>query len=212
MTQGQTLSRIKELAVIATIRAPSAEAAVDTCEALLAGGVECLEITFTTPEAPAAIAAARARFGDRALVGAGTLRDEAEARAAIDAYAEFLVSPGLEPGAAAAMAAAPVPALIGALTPTEAMRAAAAGADAVKLFPSSLGGVPYLKALRGPLPDIPIVPTGGIGPQQVTEFLEAGAFAVGAGGELCPKQAIAEGDFATITELAKQFKAAVPAR
>ena len=110
------------------------------------------------------------------------------------------------------MADAEAPSVIGALTPTEVMRAVKAGADAVKLFPSSLGGVPYMKALRGPLPDVSFIPTGGIGPAEVTAFLEAGAAAVGAGGELCPSSAIVSGDFSRITELARAFVAAIPQR
>ena len=109
------------------------------------------------------------------------------------------------------MAASPLPSLIRALTPTEVMNALRAGADAVKLFPASLGGVAYMKALRGPLPDVPFVPTGGIGPAEVSAFLEAGAAAIGAGGELCPSSAIAAGDFGLITERARAFVTAIPA-
>src|SRR5690606_21351924 len=146
--------------------------ALDTCEALLAGGITALEITFTTPEAEKAIAEAVARYeGSNALVGAGTLRTPQEAEAAIAAGARFLVSPGLDAETARVMADAEAPSVIGALTPTEVMRAVKAGADAVKLFPSSLGGVPYMKALRGPLPDVSFIPTGGIGPAEVTAFL-----------------------------------------
>lgn len=206
-----TADELTQRAVIATIRAPDPEAAIDTCEALLAGGVSALEITFTTPGAAEAIAEAVARFEDRdALVGAGTLRTPAEAEAALAAGARYLVSPGLDLETARVMAEADVPSLIGALTPTEVMAAVAAGADLVKLFPSSLGGVAYMKALRGPLPDVRFVPTGGIGPAEVTAFLSAGAAAVGAGGELCPSAAIADGDFARITELARTFIAAIP--
>lgn len=208
-----TVDALKQRAVIATIRAPSPEAAVATCDALLAGGVSALEITFTTPRAEEAIAEAVSRFaGTDALIGAGTLRTPAEAEAAIEAGSRFLVSPGLDAETARVMADADAPSLIGALTPTEVMAAVAAGADLVKLFPSSLGGVAYMKALRGPLPDVAFVPTGGIGPAEVTSFLSAGAAAVGAGGELCPSAAIAEGDFARITELARAFVAAIPDR
>lgn len=204
---------LKRRAVIATIRAPSPEAALGTCEALLEGGVSALEITFTTPRAEQAIAEAVARFeGADALIGAGTLRTPQQAEAAIEAGARFLVSPGLDADTAKVMAAADAASLIGALTPTEVMAAVSAGADLVKLFPSSLGGVAYMKALRGPLPDVAFVPTGGIGPAEVEAFLSAGAAAVGAGGELCPSAAIAEGDFARISELARSFVAAIPER
>ena len=207
------IAGLRERAVIATIRAPDPDAAVATCEALLAGGVSALEITFTTPRAEEAIAEAVRRFADSgALVGAGTLRSPADADAAIAAGARYLVSPGLDPETARVMAAAEAPSLIGALTPTEVMAALAAGADLVKLFPSSLGGVAYMRALRGPLPDVRFVPTGGIGPAEVTAFLSAGAAAVGAGGELCPSAAIAAGDWPRITDLARTFTAAIPAR
>lgn len=212
MSGTEPIERLTELAVIATIRAPSPEAAVATCDALVAGGITALEITFTTPDAEVAIADAVARFGNRAMVGAGTLRTTDQVSKSLAGGAEFLVSPGLTPEVAAAMAKAPVPALIGALTPTEVMNADAAGADLVKLFPSSLGGVPYMRSLRGPLPEVRFVPTGGIGPAEVTSFIEAGAAAVGAGGELCPSAAIADGNWNRITELAEQFVAAIPAR
>lgn len=198
-------------AVVATIRAPDPDAAVATCEALLAGGVSALEITFTTPRAEEAIAEAVRRFeGAGGLIGAGTLRTPAQAEAAIEAGARYLVSPGLDAETARVMAAAEPPSLIGALTPTEVMAAVAAGADLVKLFPSSLGGVAYMRSLRGPLPDVRFVPTGGIGPAEVTAFLSAGAAAVGAGGELCPAAAIAAGDWPRITDLARSFIAAIP--
>lgn len=208
---GEIVEGLRRRAVIATIRAPSPEAALSTCEALLAGGVSALEITFTTPRAEEAIAEAVARFeGSEALVGAGSVRSPAEAEAAIDAGARYLVSPGLDAETARVMATAEAASLIGALTPTEVMAAIAAGADLVKLFPSSLGGVPYMKSLLGPLPNVPFVPTGGIGPAEVTAFLEAGASAIGAGGELCPSSAIASGDFDRITELARTFVSAIP--
>lgn len=211
MSKEATIERIGELAVIATIRAPSPAAALDTAAALIEGGISCLEITFTTPDAPAAIASAIERFGSSALIGAGTIRSRSDTEAAIAAGAEFLVSPGLESDAAEAMTASSRAAIIGALTPTEVMSALIAGADLVKLFPSSLGGTGYMKSLRGPFPDVRFVPTGGIGPLEVTEFLGAGAVAVGAGSELCPSKAIAAGDFAQVTELARKFAAAIPA-
>lgn len=194
--------------VIAVLRAPSAETAISAAEALLDGGITGIEITYSTPDAPTAIAQLRSRHPE-AVIGAGTVRTEKEAAAAAEAGAQFLVSPGSTPAVVSAMLATGLPTLAGALSPTEIMSAVDAGVHAVKLFPGSLGGPGYLRTLRGPFPDIPIVPTGGVSADNVAEWLAAGALAVGAGGELCPAQAIAEAAWRDITARARAFAAAL---
>jgi 2-dehydro-3-deoxyphosphogluconate aldolase/(4S)-4-hydroxy-2-oxoglutarate aldolase len=200
--------RLRDEQVLAVIRADSADAAVQAGRALAAGGIRALEVAFTTPDALAAI---RELAADEELfVGAGTVLSGDQASAAIDAGAAFLVSPSLVPDALAVARAAGVLALPGALTPTEVV-AAAELADVVKLFPASLGGVSYLKALLAPLPDLHIVPTGGVSAANATEWLAAGALAVGAGGDLCPPALIAEGEFGELTNRARSYREALGA-
>jgi 2-dehydro-3-deoxyphosphogluconate aldolase/(4S)-4-hydroxy-2-oxoglutarate aldolase len=194
--------------VIAVLRAPSADAAVGAAEALLAGGITGIEITYSTPDAARAIARQRDRQPG-ALVGAGTIRTPGQAEEAAEAGAQFVVSPGSTPHLVAAMLATGRPTLAGALTPTEIMAAVDAGVHAVKLFPGSLGGPAYLRALRGPFPDVPIVPTGGVSAGNLADWFASGALAVGAGGELCPGPAIAAGGYAEITERARTFHGAL---
>ncbi len=177
------LEQLRNTGVVAVIRAASADAAVAMSHALVRGGVTGIEITFSTPGAPDAIARARKEL-PTALVGAGTVLNDAELNAAIDAGASFLVSPHTDEALLRAAQAKQVPFLAGALTPTEVVRAYAAGATCVKLFPGSAVGPSYLKALRGPLPHIPLMPTGGVDEKNIGEWLAAGAVAVGMGGSL----------------------------
>jgi 2-dehydro-3-deoxyphosphogluconate aldolase/(4S)-4-hydroxy-2-oxoglutarate aldolase len=200
------IQRLHGEGLLAVIRAGAARHAVEAGRALAAGGVRALEVAFTTPDAEQAIGALAAS-GDL-FVGAGTVLSPAQAEAAIEAGAQFLVSPGfLEPVLDVAEAAG-VLALPGALTPTEVL-AAAARADVVKLFPASLGGPAYLRALLAPLPDVKLVPTGGVSATNVGDWLDAGAFALGAGADLCPPAAVAAEDFASLTESAQRYRAAV---
>jgi 2-dehydro-3-deoxyphosphogluconate aldolase/(4S)-4-hydroxy-2-oxoglutarate aldolase len=198
--------RLQDEQVLAVIRADSAGAAVEAGRALAAGGVRALEVAFTTPDAPAAIR--ELATDDELFVGAGTVLDADQARVAIDAGAAFLVSPSLVPEALAVAREAGVLALPGALTPTEVV-AAAQVADVVKLFPASLGGVSYLKALLAPLPDLRIVPTGGVSVDNAHEWLAAGALAVGAGGDLCAPALIADGRFDELTRRARNYREAL---
>ena len=202
------LQPLARAGVIAVLRAPSADAAVGAAEALLAGGITGIEITYSTPDAARAIARLRDRHPS-ALVGAGTIRTPGQAGEAARAGAQFVVSPGSPPDLVAAMLATGLPTLAGALTPTEIMAAVDAGVHAVKLFPGSFGGPAYLRALRGPFPDVPIVPTGGVSAGNLADWFASGALAVGAGGELCPGPAIAAGGHAEITERARTFRAAL---
>ena len=198
--------RLHDEQVLAVIRADSAASAVEAGRALAAGGVRALEVAFTTPDAPAAIRELAA--DDELLVGAGTVLSDAHAHAALDAGAAFLVSPSLVPAVLAVAREAGVLALPGALTPTEVV-AAAELAEVVKLFPASLGGVSYLKALLAPLPDLRIVPTGGVSASNAREWLAAGAFAVGAGGDLCPAELIADRRLDELTKRARSYRAAL---
>jgi 2-dehydro-3-deoxyphosphogluconate aldolase/(4S)-4-hydroxy-2-oxoglutarate aldolase len=200
------VQRLRAEGLRAVIRAGTAEHAVHAGRALAAGGVRALEVAFTTPDAEQAIAAL-ASSGDL-FVGAGTVLTPAQAEAAIDAGAQFLVSPGfLEPVLDVAEKAG-VLALPGALTPTEVL-AAAARAEVVKLFPASLGGPAYLRALLAPLPEAKLVPTGGVSVTNLGDWLGAGAFALGAGADLCPPGAIAAEDFASLTESAQRYRTAL---
>ena len=191
------------------IRADSADAATAVVEALVEAGLVVAEITMTVPGAIDAIASVRKRFGDNVVVGAGTVTDADSARRAVDAGAEFIVTPCLVPEVIDAARRAEVPVLPGALTPTEVLHAFRLGGDMVKIFPAqNVGGASYLRALRGPFPEIPLVPTGGVTLDNVREMFDAGAAAVGVGSELISKDALARRDYAAIGALAGQFLAA----
>jgi 2-dehydro-3-deoxyphosphogluconate aldolase/(4S)-4-hydroxy-2-oxoglutarate aldolase len=202
------LGPLRAATVVAVLRAPSAEAAVQATDALVAGGVTGIEVTYSTPDAAAVIREVRHRHGDAVHLGAGTVLRPAQAHEAVEAGAEFLVSPGTDAELAGAMLGTGVTVLSGALTPTEVMAALRLGVHVVKLFPASLGGPAFLKALRGPFPDVAFVPTGGVNPENLPDWLAAGAVAVGAGSELCSSQAMATGDWATITATAERFSTA----
>jgi 2-dehydro-3-deoxyphosphogluconate aldolase/(4S)-4-hydroxy-2-oxoglutarate aldolase len=197
-----TLGALAEAGVIAVIRAPSADAAVAVAEAVLRGGLRALEITFTTPGALEAIG--RLTRHD-AIVGAGTVAERGQAAAAVAAGARFLVSPGTDDPILAEMTATGVVTLAGVYTASEAMRARRLGASAVKLFPAGSGGIGLLRALREPFPQLPIVPTGGVTPENLGDWLAAGALAVGAGGALSPRGA----DLGEIERRASAFKLAL---
>jgi len=177
------LERLRSTGVVAVIRAASADAALAMSHALVRGGVSGIEITFSTPGAPEAIARARAELPN-ALIGAGTVLTPEQLDAACAAGATFLVSPHLDERLVSRAGERGVPFLPGAFTPTEIVRAHQAGAACVKLFPGSQLGPAYVKALRGPLPQIPLMPTGGVDEQNLAEWLGAGVVAVGMGGKL----------------------------
>jgi 2-dehydro-3-deoxyphosphogluconate aldolase/(4S)-4-hydroxy-2-oxoglutarate aldolase len=202
------LAALRSTTVVAVLRAPSAAAGIRASDALIAGGVTGIEITYSTPDAAAVIAEVRARHGDGVYLGAGTVLQPVQAAEAVAAGAQFLVSPGTEPRLAAAMLDTGAVVLCGALTPSEVMATVACGVHVVKLFPASLGGPAFLKALRGPFPDVSFVPTGGVNADNLLDWLAAGAVAVGAGGELCSASAMAAGDWAAVTDSARQFAAA----
>jgi 2-dehydro-3-deoxyphosphogluconate aldolase / (4S)-4-hydroxy-2-oxoglutarate aldolase len=202
------IERLRAARVIAVLRTPDGESAVRAAEALTAGGVRAIELTFTTPGAAEALRRARELLPGDVVVGAGTIRDSVQLDAALDAGAEFLVTPHLDRALLDAMLDSGRLALPGTLTPTEVAAALDAGATAVKLFPASVVGPSYVKALRGPFPGVQVVPTGGIGPADVRPWLDAGALAVGAGGELCPSPLVAEGRWDELSAAAERFLAA----
>jgi len=202
--------RLREVGIIPIIRAPSADAVMPVAEALLQAGLPVVEITLTVPNAIDAISAVAKRFSGKVLVGAGTVTDAETARRAVEAGAGFIVTPCLVPEVIEAAHRANVAVLPGALTPTEVFEAFRLGGDMVKVFPAqSVGGAAYLRALRGPFPHIPLVPTGGVTLDNIAEMFKAGAAAVGVGTELISKDALARRDYAAIGALAKQFVEAV---
>ena len=211
MDKRATLQQLKELGLIAVIRGPSADKTVEIVAALAAGGVRAIEITYSTPQAADVVRRLSEQYGDEILLGMGTLTCPEQAEEAAGAGAHYLVSPMIDEALAGAMVATGRVVMIGALTPTEIVRAHRLGSDVVKLFPGSLGGPAYLKAIRGPFPDIPIMPTGGVEAGNLADWFAAGAFAVGAGSNLCPKPLVQAGHWDEITELARAFVAAVSA-
>lgn len=199
------LATLKTTRVLAVVRAPSAESAVRAADALVAGGVTGLEITYSTPDAPAVIRELDARYGDRIYLGAGTVTTPEEATRAADAGARFLVSPGTRRELTAAMKATGLLVMTGALTPSEVMAAIDFGTDVVKIFPASLGGPAFLKSLRGPFPNVPLMPTGGVTPDNIGDWFAAGAIAVGAGGDLVSGADLAAGRYDEVERKARLF-------
>ena len=210
MTHSVILSWIKRIALVPIVRTPDAESAVAAVDALQAGGIDCVEITMTVANALRAIEAVADRYGNNVLLGAGTVLDPETARACILAGAQFLVTPALNTKTIELARRYAKPIFPGALTPTEVLTAWEAGGDAIKVFPcSALGGAKYIKALKAPLPQVELVPTGGVNLDTLAHFLAAGSAAVGVGTELVDNRTIADKNFALITERARQFCEAV---
>jgi 2-dehydro-3-deoxyphosphogluconate aldolase/(4S)-4-hydroxy-2-oxoglutarate aldolase len=207
----ETLDRIRQVGLLAVIRGPDPALTVQMVDALIAGGVRGIEITYTTPNAAEVVTTLARTYGDSIVLGMGTLLEPAQAEEALAAGARFLVSPHSDAILAQAMAATGLPFMLGALTPSEVVAAHKLGSSVVKLFPGSLGGPAYLKSLRAPFPHIPMMPTGGVSVDNVGDWLAAGAFAVGAGSELCPTAWAKERRFDAIRERAAAFVAAVQA-
>jgi len=212
MTQQQVCRTIEDLGLVPVVRAPTASLAVRAVEAVLAGGVTIFEITMTVPDAIGVIKSLVDKFRGRAVVGAGTVLSADDARACIDAGAQFIVSPGLDVATIKAAHARDVPAIPGALTPTEVITAWKAGANMVKIFPcSSVGGAKYLRALRGPLPQVKMLPTGGVTLATVGEYISAGAAALGIGTELVDMAALEAGQDRALSDRARELAQAVKA-
>ncbi|HXE83466.1 MAG TPA: bifunctional 4-hydroxy-2-oxoglutarate aldolase/2-dehydro-3-deoxy-phosphogluconate aldolase [Gemmatimonadales bacterium] len=206
----KTVATLREVGIIPIIRAASADVAVAVVEAILRAGISVAEITMTVPNALDAMATVAKRFAGKVLLGAGTVTDAETARRAVDAGAQFVVTPCLVPEVIEAAHRADVAVLPGALTPGEIFEAFRLGGDLIKIFPiQSLGGAAYLRALRGPFPHIPFVPTGGVTLDNIDEMFQARAAAVGVGNQMIPKEALARRDYAEISSLARQFLHAV---
>jgi 2-dehydro-3-deoxyphosphogluconate aldolase / (4S)-4-hydroxy-2-oxoglutarate aldolase len=209
LNHGDILRRIKASAIVAIIRTPDAKTAIAAVQALLAGGLECVEITMTVENALNALEAIADRYGDRVLLGAGTVLDAETARACMLAGAQFLVAPGLNSKTIEMARRYSRPMFPGALTPTEVLAAWEAGADAIKVFPcNAVGGAKYIKALKAPFPHIELFPTGGVNLETLADFLTAGSAAVGVGSELVDAKSAADGGYHLITERARQFREA----
>jgi 2-dehydro-3-deoxyphosphogluconate aldolase / (4S)-4-hydroxy-2-oxoglutarate aldolase len=206
MTRDQICQRITEIGIVPIVRASSSALAKQAVEAICAGGIPVVEVTMTVPGAIDLIRDLVKSLGKDVIFGAGTILDADTAQRCIDAGAEFLVSPGFDAGTVQLANHLGKPIMAGALTPTEVIAAWRAGSDFVKIFPcGTVGGAKYIKALKAPLPQIPMVPTGGVNLQTAAEFIQAGAEALGVGGELVLASALKSGDMKPITEAAVQF-------
>jgi 2-dehydro-3-deoxyphosphogluconate aldolase/(4S)-4-hydroxy-2-oxoglutarate aldolase len=206
------LGRIRDLGLVPVVRAQSAEEAIQAIDAIRAGGIDVLEVTMTVPDAIPLIAQVAKRFGQDAVIGAGTVLDAETARACILAGAQFVVTPTLKAETIACCRRYSVPVLPGALTPTEVLTAWEAGADMVKVFPcSAVGGASYIKALKAPLPQVELVPTGGVNLETAAEFIKAGSTALGLGSDLVDLKALREGNAALVTERARKLVGIVQA-
>jgi len=208
-TRQDVMIRLTELGAIAVVRLDSAEAAVLAAEAVHAGGVHAVEVTLTTPGALDVIRHLSTVPG--MIVGAGSVLDAESARAAIHAGARYIVSPALLPDLVDTGHAAEVAVLLGGFTPTEILRAHRAGADAVKVFPSDALGPAFIRGVLGPMPFLHLIPTGGVTPDNVGDWLRAGAVAAGLGGALVDAKRVAAGDYAALTERARRVAASVAA-
>lgn len=210
MNKQEVLEKIKAVGVLPVIRAPSTDLALRAVEAVLEGGITVLEVTLTVPDALTLIHSLAIRFEDRVVLGAGSVTTTEQALRASEAGAKFIVSPGLNLDMVRVMKEQDVAMVAGALTPTEVMAASQAGADFIKIFPcDSMGGAKYLKALRGPLPHVSLVPTGGVSVETAPEFLRAGAVALGVGSDLVDLKALAAGQESVIVERARALLDAV---
>ncbi len=206
----EVMERIREIGIVPVVRATSASEATDAVEAIRAGGIPILEITLTVPGAVQIIGELSKRIGDTALIGAGTVLDAESAQECIDAGARFIVSPALDIPTIAICRRLGIPVFAGALTPTEIVTAWKAGANAVKVFPANaVGGASYLKSVKAPLPQVELLPTGGVSLKTVAEFIHAGAFALGIGADLVDLAALRRGEADAITAKARQYVAAV---
>jgi 2-dehydro-3-deoxyphosphogluconate aldolase / (4S)-4-hydroxy-2-oxoglutarate aldolase len=203
------LRRVLDCGIVAVVRSPDSHQLVEVVRALADGGVTVAEITMTVPDALDVLRQVRRAIGDRVLLGAGTILDPETARAALLAGAEFLVSPTINLDVIKICQRYHKLVMPGAFTPTEILTAWETGADIVKVFPAEVVGPAFFKAMRGPLPQIRLMPTGGVDLTTASAFLQAGACCLGIGGQLVEPRAVASGNFERIRELARQYVAAV---
>jgi 2-dehydro-3-deoxyphosphogluconate aldolase / (4S)-4-hydroxy-2-oxoglutarate aldolase len=206
MTKQDILRKIAEVGLVPVVRAQSADEAMQLVDAIREGGVTVLEITMTVPGAIGVMEQVARRFGADVILGAGTVLDPETARACMLAGAQFVVSPALNLATIEICRRYSVPVIPGALTPTEVVTAWTAGADVVKVFPcGALGGASYLKSLKAPLPQIELIPTGGVSVKTAGDFIRAGALALGVGADLADTQAIRDGNARAVTEKAREY-------
>jgi 2-dehydro-3-deoxyphosphogluconate aldolase / (4S)-4-hydroxy-2-oxoglutarate aldolase len=211
-TIDDVVGRIGEIGIIPVVRASSANEASRAVEAICAGGIPIVEITMTVPNAVALIREVSEQYGNRVLVGAGTITTAEQAELSIAAGARFIVSPGLSPAVLEIAHSSETLAIPGALTPTELMNAEANGARLIKIFPcGNVGGPKYLRSLRGPFPNSSLIPTGGVNATNAADFIAAGAFAIGVGADLVDPAALKRGDLQKITAGARELAQAVAA-
>ena len=201
--------KIAESGLVAIVRLDDLSAAVKVTEALLRGGVRSVEFTFTNPTAGRVIEEVRGALGERASIGAGSVLDPETARTAILAGAEFVVTPVVNTAVIELCNRYAVPTVIGAFTPTEMLTAWQAGASYVKVFPASVGGPRYLKDVRGPLPQLKLIPTGGVDLDNAAEFIRAGAAAIAVGSNLVDAKTVGAGRWEVLEERARAFAEAV---
>ena len=206
MTKAEVRQKITSTGIVPVIRASTAEKAFMAVDALQTGGISVVEVTLTVPGAEQVIKALRKKFDGVLLVGAGTVLNPASAECCLNAGAEFIVSPGFNPATVDFVKARKVLVMAGGLTPTEILAAWESGSDFVKVFPcNAVGGASYIKSLKGPFPQIPFIPTGGVNLQTAADFILAGSEALGIGGELVSASALDSGKPEIITGLAKQY-------
>jgi 2-dehydro-3-deoxyphosphogluconate aldolase/(4S)-4-hydroxy-2-oxoglutarate aldolase len=206
MTQDQVAAKIREIGIVPVVRAKSAKQAQLAAEAVCAGGVPIVEVTMTVPGAVELIGQLAKSAGKDVLIGAGTVLDAETARRCLDAGAQFVVSPGFDLETVRFVKQQKMLMMAGALTPTEVISAWKARSDFVKIFPcGSMGGAKYLKALKAPLPQVPMIPTGGVNLETAADMIRAGAEALGIGGELVSAAALASGDATPITDAARKY-------
>jgi 2-dehydro-3-deoxyphosphogluconate aldolase/(4S)-4-hydroxy-2-oxoglutarate aldolase len=209
MNRESTLKRIEAGGIVAVVRSDSGERLVNVARALAEGGVTAIEITFTVPDAIDVIRRVRRELGDTIALGAGTVLDPETARAALLAGAEYIVAPTLNLDVIKLCRRYDKAVMPGAFTPTEILTAWEAGADVVKVFPADVGGPAYLKAIKAPLPQVRLMPTGGVDLDTAEAFLKAGAFCLGTGSSLVDTKAVAAGDYDAIRQRASQFAAVI---
>jgi 2-dehydro-3-deoxyphosphogluconate aldolase/(4S)-4-hydroxy-2-oxoglutarate aldolase len=210
LEKNQVLKQIQEVGLLPVLRADSSKQAVAIANAITAGGISVLEVTMTVPGAVEVIRTLVQEYGTRLLIGAGSVLDPETARACMLAGAQFVVSPVLNLSTIAICRRYGIAVMPGALTPTEILTAWEAGADIVKVFPcSAVGGAKYLSALRGPMPQLKLIPTGGVSLATAEDFLRSGAFALGVGSDLVDTKAIAQGKPEIITETAAKYLAII---
>lgn len=210
MNKQQILTSITGIGIVPVVRTSTAEQAINAIDAIYAGGIRAAEITMTVPGAIQALEKVAAKFGDKIMLGAGTVLDPETCRICFLAGAQFIVTPSLRVSVIEMAQRYSKPIMPGALTPTEVVTAWEHGADIVKIFPAgNMGGPKYIKALKGPLPHIEMIPTGGVNLETAGEFLKAGACAVAVGGELVDGKTLKEGRYDVITERSRQYLAVV---